>query len=146
MGDSMREASNREELLLEPRKSAGEDRGRFLWARVSFSAARMSEAEEPPLKRSSRGEERELEAQAGVLSFLGGARREGSVQPRLEVREARSGIDLSEGVEADSMGTGRWFDDSAGELDSGVGGGLEEVVGSGLIAFCCGVVDIHRAD
>jgi hypothetical protein len=103
----MREASNREELLLGPRKSAGEDEGRFFWARVSFSAARMSEAEEPPFKRSSRGEERELEAQAGVLCFLGGARREGSVQPRLEATEARSGTCLSEGVEEDSMGPGR---------------------------------------
>jgi hypothetical protein len=144
----MREASNREELLPGPRKSAGEEEeGRFFWARVSFSAARMSEAEEPPLRRSSRGEERELAAQAGVLCFLGGARREGSVQPRLEAREARSGVDLSEGVDEGSMGTGRWVDDSSGELDSGAGGGgLEEVVGSGLIAFCCGVVDINRAD
>jgi hypothetical protein len=103
----MREASNREELLLGPRKSAGEDEGRFFWARVSFSAARMSEAEEPPLKRCSRGEERELEAQAGVLYFGGPARREGSVQPRLEAREERSGVDLSEGVDEDSRGTGR---------------------------------------
>lgn len=104
----MREASNREELLLGPRKSAGEEEeGRFFWARVSFSAARMSEAEEPPFKRSSGGEERELEAQAGVLCFLGGARREGSVQPRLEATEARSGTCLSEGVEEDSMGPGR---------------------------------------
>jgi hypothetical protein len=105
----MREASNREELLLgPPRKSAGEEEeGRFFWARVSFNAARMSEAEEPPLKRCSRGEERVLEAQAGVLYFGGPARREGSVQPRLEAREERSGVDLSEGVDEDSRGTGR---------------------------------------
>ncbi len=106
----MREASNREELLLGPRKSAGEEEeeeGRFFWARVSFSAARMSEAEEPPLKRCSRGEERELEAQAGRLNFGGPARREGSVQPRLEAREESSGLDLSEVVEEDSIGSGR---------------------------------------
>ncbi len=104
----MREASNREELLPGPRKSAGEEEeGIFFWARVSFSAARMSEAEEPPLKRCSRGEERELEAQAGVLYFGGPARREGSVQPRLEAREERSGVDLSEVGAEDSMGTGR---------------------------------------
>jgi hypothetical protein len=144
----MREASNREELLLGPRKSAGEEEeGRFLWARVSFSAARMSEAEEPPLKRCSRGEESELEAQAGVLSFGGRARREGSDQPRLDAREERSGFCLSGGVDEDSIGTGRYVDDSSAELDSRAGGGgVEAVVGTGLIAFCCRVVDIHRAD
>jgi hypothetical protein len=54
---------------------------------------------------------------------------------------------LSEGVDEESIGSGRLVDDSSGELKSGAGGGgFEEVVGSGLIAFCCGVVDIHRAD
>jgi hypothetical protein len=82
----------------------GDERAAFKRSRVSLRAARMSLAEEPPLKRCSRGEERELEAQAGGWYRRGGGeRRLGFVQPKLAVRDARSSFGFVLGL---SMGTG----------------------------------------
>ena len=111
---------------------------------MEFKAARRSEAEEPPLRRCSKGEEREEAAHCGGLkpTFRGGVRRSGSLQPRPFVREARSAgfcgeewldsLDDASEVEVESVGAG--------------GGGVEDVVGCGLIAARRGVVDSDRID
>lgn len=108
----------------------------------------MSLAEEPPLKRCSRGELREEEDQAGgwKAARRGGVSLLGSAQPREEVRDARSSFGFSEGVWEDSTGTGLKGAES-GELGPAAGGGrVEEVVGRGFIAVLLEVVDKDRAD
>jgi hypothetical protein len=67
----MRSTSKFEEPVLgEGKGDEGEDdsSARLLRSRVSLRAARMSLAEEPPLKRCSRGEEREADLQAGGVN------------------------------------------------------------------------------
>jgi hypothetical protein len=154
-GDSILETSNTE---LEPGRESESDgvpnaeeegkepRAERFTSCVAFRASRISDADEPPLKRCSRGEESELDAQAGGWKGLGGVLvREGSTQPRVEVREATSTADFCGGGE-DSRGLGLYGAAFEG-VDSASGeGGREEVVGWGFIAVLGGVVDRDRVE
>jgi len=147
----MREASKALELEPEgvPKKEEeGSPRAARFSTRVLLSASRMSEAEEPPLKRCSRGELRDEEAHAGGWKDGrgGGFTRVGSAQPREAVRDARSSFggdgEVEEGV--GWRGTGLYSEEA--DWDSAGGSGVEEVVGWGLIAVLWGVVDKDRCD
>jgi hypothetical protein len=157
-GDSILETSNTE---LEPGRESESDgvpnaegegkepRAERFISCVAFRASRISDAEEPPLKRCSRGEESELDAQAGGwkegLGRGGALVREGSAQPREPVREVRSSADFRGGGE-DSKGLGL-YGAASEEVDSASGeGGGEEVVGWGFIAVLGGVVDRDRVE
>lgn len=114
-GFIMREASKVE---LEPEgvpknEEERSPRAARLSFRVLLRASRMSDAEEPPLKRCSRGEEREEDFQAGGWKDGrgGGLTRVGSAQPKEAVRDARSsfGGEVEEGV--GSRGTGLYSEE-----------------------------------
>lgn len=122
--------------------------------RVRFSAESRSLAEEPLLKRSSRGEDSEEVDHAGRGRRGGwchsGFRVLGSVQPSCETRDSRSfcglnvGVGASVGVsvsvfegEEESRGGGLDFSSDSGSDSAGgteEGGGAEDVVTLGIIA------------
>ena len=114
--------------------------------RVLFSVLSRSEAEVPPLSRCSNDLEREEAAHAGAWNpGFRGARREGSFQPSSAVRKSRSSAGFAGFCGDGSLDGG---DVSAEEVESvgAGGGGVEDVVGWGLIAALWTVVDSNRID